>query len=323
MRKSIFCILSILSCFAAAPARANWEYSGTYLGDGWYDDDGSRFVISVRGGASMANASMKNKVGALTAHYWTDGFDYVSELYCGGRAGCIADGYTYLGYGSIGDLSVKKDFSEFAFAAGASLGWTLPGRPQWRFEAGWDHIMEMEYNQSPLFSGDLALIGGEEGSVVIQAESSGVQSKMVTDIIGVMAFYDFFKGMQKPVNKLIPYVGFGVGYANVKTTLDLTDLYGDLSADGGLFDFGEPIGDSDVLQFFRSEYDNSTIAAMGALGVSYGITQTMFFDLGVRVSYVPQVKWRLENEAGTRERDWFSADNLIYTNVMLGMRFEF
>lgn len=70
MRKNIFCILSVLSCFAAAPAFANWEYSGTYLGDGWYTDDGSRFVMSVRGGAALGFGSIKNEVGALTTEYY-------------------------------------------------------------------------------------------------------------------------------------------------------------------------------------------------------------------------------------------------------------
>ncbi len=69
MRKRIFCILSVLSCLVATPAAANWEYSGTYLGDGYYSDDGSRFVMSVRGGASFGFGSIKNEVGSLTTEY--------------------------------------------------------------------------------------------------------------------------------------------------------------------------------------------------------------------------------------------------------------
>lgn len=323
MRKSIICILSALTCFAAMPANANWEYSGTYLGDGWYTDDGSRFVLSVRGGAAIGFASIKNEMGTLMAHYWADSYGYFSESYCGGGQACAAAGYEYLGYGNIGGLSAKEDFSEFSFAAGASLGWTIPNRPQWRIEAGWDHISEMEYNQSPMFEGDLTLTGGSVDGIVIHAESGAVQSKLSTDIISVMAFYDFFDGMQKPMRKFIPYVGLGVGYADSKATLNLTDLYGDLSEDLELRNFGEYDEDSGIVQFNHSKTDSSNIAGLAALGLSYGISQNMFMDLGVRFTYIPKIKWSLESTDGNRKHDWFSAENMIYTNIMLGLRFEF
>lgn len=325
MRKSIFCILSILACFAAAPARANWEYPGTYLGDGWYSDDGSRFVMSVRGGAAFGHASIKNDVGALSTEYFVNESDgmVISAAYwekCVEAGGC--EGYVSAGIGETSALPAAKDFQEYSFAAGASLGWTLPNRPQWRLEIGWDHISEAEYNASPLYEGDLTLTGGEIEGVVVHVQSGAIQSKLTTDIISAMAFYDFFKGVQKPARKMIPYIGFGVGYADTKTTLNLVDPYGDLSTSVDLQNFGE-LDDYGVLNFYRSENNSSNIAGVLAAGVSYGINQTMFLDFGARVAYIPKIKWTLRNEDGSRTRDWVSAEDMIYANIMLGLRFEF
>ena len=153
MRKRNIYIIPLL-CLISAPAVADWQYPGTYVGDGWYEDDGTRFVISGRGGASFGFASLKNKVGGVVVGYYLlpDGEPVTAE-YCFLTGGC--EGLEFAGYGNIGELPVRKDFDSFAFAAGASIGWTLPYRPQWRFEAGWDHIAKSDYNSSPMFEGDL------------------------------------------------------------------------------------------------------------------------------------------------------------------------
>ena len=65
------------------------------------------------------------------------------------------------------------------------------------------------------------------------------------------------------------------------------------------------------------------MAGVAALGISYGISDGLFLDLGARVTYVPKIKWALTNKDDTRQRDWFSAENVIYANFMLGLRFEF
>ncbi len=308
----------------ASAAHAGWQYDGTYIGDGWYTDDGSRFVMSVRGGMAFGNAKIQNDIGSLTGEYYynpSDGMVISAQYYESLTAEDRAS-FQYAGIGELGNLPAKENFSEFSFAAGASLGWTLPNRPQWRLEVGWDHITESEYNVSPLFSGEMSLTGGVVSGIVINADSGGVQSKVSTDIISAMAFYDFFDGLQKPLQTVIPYVGFGIGYADSKTTLNLADLYGDLSTSVDLRNFGK-LDSNDIIQFYRSEHSTSNVAGLVALGLSYGITDTMFLDFGARVAYVPRVKWVLTNEDDTRTRDWFSAKNLIYTNVMLGLRFEF
>lgn len=324
MRKRNIYIIPLL-CLISAPAVADWQYPGTYVGDGWYEDDGSRFVISGRGGASFGFASIKNKVGAVVNEYWIEpnSGDVVSATYyenCVDNGGCA--GYVKAGYGELETLPPTKNFKGYAFAAGASIGWTLPHRPQWRIEASWDHIAKSDYNSSPMFSGDMDLVGGDVSNVTINAQSAAVNSTITTDIIGGMAFYDFFDGLQKPVYTMIPYIGFGLGYADTKTVLNLSDPYGDLSAQVDFQQFGE-VDEYGVTQFYKSETTTSNVAGLLAFGVSYGITDTMFMDFGVRIAYIPRVKWELTNETETRHREFFNAENLVYTNAMLGLRFEF
>lgn len=322
MRKRIHTILPILFCAMTLPAMANWQYDGVYVGDGWYEDDGSRFILSFRGGAAAGFGTIKNDVGALSAYYYVDDAGaIIPETVCRANGGDCS-GYELAGYGDISTLKPTKDFESFSFAAGASIGWTLPGRPQWRFEGGWDHIMKSDYNASPLFDGELQLYGGSVSA--IETPSGAIQSTVETDVISAMAFYDFFDGLQKPLRTAIPYVGFGIGYSDTTTVLNLTDPYGDLSADLDLRNFGT-VGDDvyEVVSFYKSEYSNSNIAGLLAAGFSYGLTETMFIDFGARMTYIPKIKWVLTNEDGSRHRDWISAENLIYLNVMLGLRFEF
>ena len=325
MRKRNLCFLSILSCLVSVPAVADWQYPGTYVGDGWYLDDGSRLVISGRGGAAIGMGTIKNQVGAISNEYYIspDGATIVSATYyfsCVDNGGC--DGYQYAGYGDLNRLPPTKDLESFSFAMGFSMGFTMPNRPQWRLEGGWDHISESEYNSSPMFSGDLELIGGDVPGVVVEVQSSTVNSKLSTNVFSVMAFYDFFDGIQKPTNVMIPYVGFGIGYADTKTVLNLSDPYGDLSAQVELQQYGE-LDDYNIVQFYRSERDSSNVAGLLALGFSYGIGDNMFMDFGVRAMYLPSVKWELRNADKTKYREWFSTDDLIYINAMVGLRFEF
>lgn len=318
--------MPVLSCLMFGAARANWEYPGYYVGEGAYTDDGSRFIVSVRGGAFVGMGTIKNEIGELTPLYYMspDGSVIMSELgyyQCTDRGQCVD--YIPAGYVNLGDLPATKDFESFGFAAGASLGWTIPNSPQWRIELGWDHISESEYNASPFIEGEAPLFGGSISDVTAVISSGAVQSKVVTDIISVMAFYDFFDGIQKPTRTVIPYIGFGVGYADIKTTLQLSDPYGDLSGIYELLPYGVKEQDDSVIQFYRSELSSANIAGVLALGLSYGITENMFFDIGARVAYIPRIRWALSNEDASQYRDWFSAENAIYANIMLSLRFEF
>ena len=315
-------LLPILSCLVFGGARADWEYPGYYVGEGYYTDNGSRFTISLRGGASLGFGSIKNDIGELTALYYTDGATLVSQL-AYEQDPSYYDGFYPIGYANIGDLPATEDFESFVITAGASVGWTIPNKPQWRIELGWDHIAESKYDASPFLEGETELFGNSEGNTVATISSSAVQSKVNTDIISVMAFYDFYDGIQKPVRSVIPYIGFGVGYADIKTILNLTDLYGDLSLSSDLLPYGTKADTLDPIQFYRSEYSTSNIAGLLALGLSYGITDSMYFDFGARVAYIPSVRWALSNEDGSLHRDWFSSENTIYANITLGIRFEF
>ena len=305
------------------PAMANWQYDGVYVGDGWYQDDGARFVWSFRGGGAAGFGTVKNDVGALSAYYYTDESGaIIPQIVCqANNGGC--SGYDLLGYGDIASLKPTKNFESFAFAGGISIGWTLSGQPQWRFEGGWDHIMKSDYNASPLFDGDLQLYGSDgTPTYVLNTPSGALTSTVQTDVISAMAFYDFYEGLQKPLRTAIPYVGFGIGYADTTTVTNLTDLYGDLSADLDLRKFGA-LNDNDVIEFYQSKYSTSNVAGLLAAGFSYGLSETLFFDFGARMTYIPKVKWTLTNEDGTRHRDWIRVEDLMYLNFTLGLRFEF
>ena len=317
LKTSVFLITMILS---AVPAFAGWQNYGYYIDDGYYVDDGSRFVLGVRGGLSLANAKMKNEIGTLEADYWVN--EDTGSIITGLAYENLGSptGYTDIGVGDIATLSVIKNFSKMSFTAGASIGFTIPYHSQWRLEAGFDHIAETDYNQTPFLEGDLEFSSDYSGHVF----SSGVTSTVTTDIFSAMAFYDFFEGDVKQVNVLIPYVGFGIGYSSSKTTLKLTDIYGDLSRDSDLANYGSA-DDNGVIQFANpvssESPTSSNIAFLGSVGASYGISQFTFLDFNFRLMYVPKVTWQLVN--GSLHRDWFAADNMIYTNFMVGLRFEF
>lgn len=318
--KSLLSLL-ILSVFTT-PVHANWQNSDPRYASS-YDDNGARFVISARGGVAWGNAKIQNDAGAYTVEYMYNPTTGVlaTPAYCA-EYGC--DGFYYAGYAPLGDLPANEKFSRVSFAAGASVGLTMPNAPQWRLEAGWDRISVAEYNVSPLFRGDLHLTGGEPevGNISVPAESGAVQSKVSTDIISIMAYYDFFSGNQKQAGSFVPYIGLGLGYADTLTELQLSDIYGDLSSIQDLIIYGD-VDENNVFRFYKSSNHASNIAGLGALGISYGITERVFLDFSARVMYIPSIKWKLTNIDNTREKDWFSAKNMIYTNVMFGIRFEF
>ena len=325
MKYKNFIFIPLLACIFFNGAMANWQYPGAYVGDGWWQDDGARFVLSFRGGASVANAAIKNNMGSLTSEYYIDpttGVVVSAEYWAACTDGGDCENYVYAGVGELAELPASKDFSSFSFAAGASIGLTIPNAPQWRMELGWDHITENEYNSSPLYEGEMNLVGGDVSDVAIYVQSGSVQSTVSTDIISAMFFYDFFDGLYKPLREIIPYVGFGLGYADSKTIFNLSDLYGDLSSSVDLQNFGE-LDEYGILQFYRSETSSSNIAALVSAGFSYGLSEGVFLDLGARLAYIPKIKWALTNKDNTRQRDWFSANNVIYANFMLGLRFEF
>ncbi|MBO4625887.1 MAG: hypothetical protein J5679_01250 [Alphaproteobacteria bacterium] len=324
MMKKVFLILPFLTCLCMGGAHANWEYASEYVAGGWYNDDGSRFVLSVRGGAAYGMAKIENDIGELVPGYYYDPgtFALVSDGYKKLSCGTNCDSYAFAGYANIGDLHAKNDFKKMSFAAGASVGWVIPNASNWRLELGWDRITETDYNSSPLFDGDVVLYGGALDGYIANIQSGAVHSTVSTDIISAMAFYDFFDGINKPMRTLIPYVGFGLGYANSTTEMQLVDSYGDLSLSAELIYFGEGGGDT-ILEFYKSKTETSNIAGVLAVGASYGITDKMFIDFGARFMYIPEIKWSLSNESDTRHRDWFSAKNMIYTNLMLGLRVEF
>ena len=321
MKKSIF---SFLTCtfIAMAAAQANWQYPNNYTRDSWNGDDGMRFTLSVRGGAAFGNAKIKNEIGGLTGQYMQN-VDTGEIVTLAWQTAVDPDGnYVNAGYGRLGDLPAGKNYKETTTVIGFSAGFTMPETPQWRLEFGFDHIAESDYNQSPLFEGTLDLTSG----LSVEAQSGAVQSSLASDIYSVMAFYDFFTGISKPMHTMIPYIGVGAGYADTKTVLQLTDSYGDLSDVYELQNFGV-VDDAGVIQFNKAETHTSNLVPVAAVGISYGISDKMFLDLGVRAMYIPKIKWQLTNgdtdNSTEKRRDWFSAENMLYLNAMIGLRVEF
>lgn len=311
MKRCISCFIIGLVALGSGVANANWQYSGEYTYDPNAYDTGGRVSVSVRGGATYAMSKMHNDTSIVFSFCVNPSTGEVQEW-----DGSCPGEFEYA-TGELGGLELGK-MSQVNFAAGASLGWILPGSPQWRLELGWDHFSDTDYNKTPLFTGDMAL---SNGTKISNFDIGGVQSTMSTDIVSVMAFYDFFDGFTKPAHTMVPYVGIGFGYADTKTVMNFYDNTGDLSSFSILQQFGEY--DGTVIDFYKATTNTTNVAAVAALGFSYGLNESLFLDFGLRASYLPRVKYQLVNSDDTRRMDWFSARNLIYANVMLGLRFEF
>ncbi len=310
-------VLPMLLCLGLPTARANWEYGGDNVTTSGYQDDGRRFIILVRGGISYGMAKMKNDVGTLGAEYY---YDNGAIFPCAGT-GCSS--YQYLGTGNIGTLPMNKDYRAVSFIGGLAIGWVLPWTPQWRFQIDWDYISENDYNASPLFSGEMKLTGGDDPNITgIKLESGSIQSTVTTNVLTTMAIYDFYDGWAKPLRKVIPYAGFGLGYADTDTVLNLSDSYGDLSGYWDLQKFGE-LDESGMLQFYTAKKSSSNLAGVVTFGFSYGVSESFFLDAGFRFIYLPKIKWALSNESGTQSRDWFHAENVLYSAFLFGFRWEF
>jgi hypothetical protein len=318
--KKLFFVFYFLS-FVPLTAHANWEYGGGYY------DDGARMTISIRGGVAMPFAKMQNDLGGLPINYYSDvgsgGSSIVDELYCLDPDNDCT-GYDWIGTVDVGALPVAKKYDSFSWAGGAAVGMTISGSPNWRVELDWLHIAESDYSADPLFKGDAETTLGPMENKVATAHATAS-----TDVISAMFYYDFFSGFRKQIGAMIPYIGFGLGYATSATVLALTDTYGDFQNDITLCEnFGAQSGG--VCNYYTSETETNSFALSGAIGMSYGIDEGFFFDIGARVSFVPKIKWSLNNDADTdpsaikpKERDIFSAANVMFTSVYAGIRFEF
>lgn len=312
----------MLLALGASAASANWERRPVYV------DDGMRFTLSLRGGFAYGFGSVHNELGAMIPEsFWFDASSglLVGESFCGGPVGCANAGFTHIGEVNIGNLPASKDFSAFTWTGSVAIGFTVPKAAQWRIEGNWDHIAESHYRAAPMFSGSLPTTGGY---IIDGLQSGGVHSTLNSDILTAMVYYDWFDGCVKPVKTFVPYVGLGIGYAMSRTVLELTDLYGDLSDQWSMQPFGEPT--NIALEFYTSKNTSRNFAAAGALGFSYGITDGVFLDAGVRVTYIPRITYSLNNALspdvaiiGTKHKEVFSIRDVIYTSALVGVRFEF
>jgi hypothetical protein len=326
--KRVFAFLFAL--FSAGSAWANWEYSGNSRAG----DDGGRMVVALRGGMAMPFVgNMKNDLGTFEGVYYTyfdsnnDFTGYFFEPTCSGAfpsGDCPVAGAV-----NIGDFPLTKKYDSYSWAGGVSVGMVAAGSPALRIELDWLHIAESDFNSTPLFFGVPEL--GYEGSVLPVASASwpvgSARTTVSTDVISAMFYYDIFIGKIKPMHSLIPYIGAGIGYATSTTLLAFVDSFGDFSADTSMWGFGEDNGIGGI-DFYTSETTAGNFAASAAFGFSYGMDEGLFFDLGIRGSFVPRIRWSLNNNGSAdatnyKERAIFSAENIIFASVYAGIRFEF
>ena len=313
MKKIYLAFIAILMPGLAA---ANWEQRGPFR------DDGSRFVVSVRGGLSMPQTTMRNDLGDMIVGIWDHG---------GGSLAYVPVDPNDLSVGFVtdvnfGNLGMTTDFTEMSLVYGISVGVVMAGNTNVRFELDWLRIEESQLSANPLFSGDVDTSLGTIHNAVAAARAS-----MQTDIISAFVYYDFFEGRIRPTKGLIPYIGLGLGFVRSESILMLSDPYGDFAGDPMFTDFGNQIGDQ--VRFFTSETNNRNYALSAAIGAAYGLGQNIYFDIGARASYVPSVRFALNNSrdatalqpggVGYREMDMFSARDMIFLNVFAGLRFEF
>jgi hypothetical protein len=295
-------------------ATANWEYGDGAAGGG------GRMTVSVRGGVAMPFASMKSELGGVTLLYYTDGSVLYNNNTCGG-GGCTPT--TPVAEADLGKMPLAKKYDSFSWAGGAGVGFVPDGRPNVRMELDWLHISETDYDSNPLFLDELTITGlGTYPNPVAAAKST-----VSTDVVSAMIYYDFFAGPRRPAGQAVPYVGAGLGYATSTSVLALSDSYGDLQADISICsDFGEQVGG--LCQYYTSTTHTNNFAVSAAAGVSYGLDEGVFLDFGARASYVPRIRWGLNNDGNEnattpKNRDMFSARDVVFLNVYAGVRFEF
>jgi len=305
--------LVLTAVLAPSLLLANWEPRGPYR------DDGSRFVISVRGGVAMPLATMRNDLGdMLVGIYEQDG----GVTYAPDTSNPVDNPFDLIGTVDLGTLNMNGNFNQVSLAYGLSAGVVMTGNTNIRFEADWLRIEESSFSSNPLFYGDVDTTLGVVSNAVASARAS-----MNSDIISAFVYYDFFEGRLRPEQGFIPYVGLGLGYASTKSVLMLSDPYGDFSGDVVMGNFGEQTGQ--IIDFYTSKTNNRNVALSAAIGGAYGLGQNVYFDIGARASYVPSVRFALNNvrdtkpNAGFKEMDIFSVRNLIFLNAYAGLRFEF
>lgn len=301
-------LIPFLVFLVTAPAAyANWEPRP-------FRDDGSRFIISVRAGLANPFANMQNDLGMMNVPW------------CIGPGGntlvaCDATYTDVAGIVNYGGLGVNAQYNEVSFAFGAAIGFALPNRSNVRLELDWLRIAESGFSANPLFSGTFSTDLGPAYMPV-----AGARATVTSDIVSAFVYYDFFEGNIRPTEGFIPYIGFGLGFASSQSILMLGDTYGDLSGDLSFGIFGEQQGN--VFEFFTSETNNNNYALSFAIGFAYGLGDGIYFDVGARASYIPRIRFALNNAAADnpnfyRERDIFSANDIIFLTAYAGLRFEF
>ncbi len=321
----------VMLAFTTVAANANWS-SVTDR------DNGARFYVTAKGGATYIQAAkMENDMGSLTVEYFTgtgDGLEgaFWTPISAPSTAG--AGNSVVIGFYDMGALDAVEKLSNVTMFASIGLGFVLPNATQWRVEGSWDHYAKFSADAPTLFRDQEPwnyTVGSDSDSGVFTIKSGSMSSTVQTDMYMLMFYRDFFRGVTKPLNTFIPYVGLGFGYADITTTMQLNDIYGNLSEDANMQSYGPPVGADKVVHFYKSDTKTQTVALAGSLGASYGFGVGQFFDVGLKVAYIDKIQWAVNNEKAASidetvaesSRDIVSSHNNFYGTAYVGVRFEF
>lgn len=301
--------MAIAAILTAGAANANWSY----IQDGY--DDGARFYVKVAGGMALSlGGDVSSNLGSV---------DLIAECTKGTTDACgffspyeghqqDATLYDYYGAGAI-ELNPSTNLEIQTWTTNIAMGFVMPRSSNVRLELSWDRISESSYNASPLFLTDETTT---QGFPVGKESVASLTSKMSSDIVMAMFYYDFFDGATKRPFEFIPYVGAGLGFSSTKIKSSVSDG-GALATTWGLVEFVDQTGG-----MFPSENYSSGLALGAAVGFSYGLHEMAFLDIGAKIIMANGAEWNLTNPAGN-ERALISTDNVIYGIVSAGLRFEF
>jgi hypothetical protein len=334
-------LFAVILGISPVAANANWSY--------WEDyDDGARFYVRFAGGVAFGGAlDMNNDMVGITtpelaAGYAEDtanpGFADLTKptgeiltldeyKKCVDEKNCASEAYASIGKLEFGKSPIKDSFSVATWTTNLGAGFVLPNS-HFRTEVSWDHISETKYSSSKLISDTVETTGYIGNAMMVDVDLGSVTSKVSTDIVSLMFYYDMYDGLVKPAKTLIPYIGAGLGYAN--STVNMSYIDSGALRDTGLFCdfFSDGACGTTSLATYQSETNNGGLAFGLAGGFSYGLSNIAFLDIGAKLMYADKIIWTLSNEGNsaatsTVQQDIFSTSGTFYIMGTVGFRFEF
>lgn len=298
-------------------------------------DDGGRIYISAKiGGVGVLASKMENELGKdFTSNFYvleptTDNFILVSEEVKLDKLDTVTvvSGPTPL---NLGESKPQEKLKSFTFYSSLALGFVIPEYQNWRTEFSWDHVAQFNYDPSPIFEQKYNYVDLNNILHEFDVPSGAMTTTNTIDLYMLNFYYDFYDSRIKRAGEWIPYIGFGIGYANIITKMQLDDLYGDFSMNSAISSYGYASTDADtpnLTLFYESELQKGSLALAGMLGFSFGFTDSVFLDLGLKVSWIDKIHWALTNTSTTTttgSKNIIGSSSNFLTSGHVGLRLEF